>query len=326
MRKNKVIFWVTSLLIALILIAVAYFYLIYQEENIKNVDISVIVYGDEAERWKNLKDGAEQATELYKDKYNIEINLVTVSKNSSQSEQMSLLEREIENGCNAVMLAVDDSQYVTDYLKSREINIPIVFIETGTMMSETNKTITADNYEMGCLLGESIIGKENPEIKVAVIKDNIKRSSVESRFKGINSILNKKNIKTVLWKRNKNEDEIETIFFLQRALVEEAVDVVVALDNESTEAIADAVTNLNKKVKIYGIANSDKAVNYLDRNTIQLLVYENEFNIGYLAVQKLLSEKENNQSNFDSYMEYRAITKEDMYSDNNEKLVFPFVK
>ena len=98
MRKNKVIFWVTSILFALILITAAYFYLIYQEENIKNVDISVIVYGDEAERWKNLKDGAEQATELYKDKYNIEINLVTVSKNSSQKEQMSLLEREIANG------------------------------------------------------------------------------------------------------------------------------------------------------------------------------------------------------------------------------------
>ncbi len=323
MIRNKVIFWISSILTAVILISIAYFYLIYREENIENMNISIIAYGDDADRWINVKNGAEQAAELYKNKYNIEMNLVTVSHHASSEEQMALLEREIANGCNAVMIAANDSSYVLGYMKNKKVEIPLVFIETGIEDESSYSTITADNYDMGCLLGDSIIGRENPQIKVAIIKDNMKRASVASRFKGINNRLHAKNIKTVVWERNENEKDIEAIYFLQRALVEEAVDVIVALDNESTEAIADAVTNLNKNVKIYGIANSDKAVSYLDKNIVQLLVYENEFNIGYLAVQKLIS-KENDE--FVSYMEFRSITKDDMYSENNEKLVFPFVK
>ncbi len=323
MIRNKVIFWISSILTAVILISMSYLYFVYREENIENLNISIIAYGDDADRWINIKNGAEQAAELYKNKYNVELNLVTASNHAGSGEQMALLEREIANGCNAVMIAANDSSYVSEYMMNRKVEIPMVFIETGIEDESSYSTITANNYDMGCLLGDSIIKREDPQIKVAIIKDSMKRDSVASRFNGIDNRLDARNIKTVVWERNENEKDIDTIYFLQRALVEEAVDVIVALDNESTEAIADAVTNLNKKVKLYGIANSDKAVGYLDKNIVHLLVYENEFNIGYLAVQELISK---DKEDFSSYMEYRSITKDDMYSDNNEKLIFPFVK
>ena len=326
MKKNKTFLWVLGAVITGIIAAGLYFHVVYGVNNVKQLNISIIVYGNEAERWQNLRNGAEQAAKLYSDKYDIEFNLITVSQKTEAKEQMVLLEREINNGCDAIMLAIDNAVFVTDYLSNRHLNIPIVFLESGLAGENDTNLISANNYDMGYLIGRSIIDNENCKVKVAIITDNMKRESVQDRYQGVCDALDKNMTTMVFWERNQNELNIEPMLFLQRELVEEAVDVVVALDNESTEAISDAVINLNKNIKIYRIANSDKAVSCLDKGEIDLLVYENEFNIGYLGVQQLLSKSKNKALELEDYMEYRAITKMDMYSDENEKLVFPFVK
>ena len=129
-----------------------------------------------------------------------------------------------------------------------------------------------------------------------------------------------------IWKRKENEADIRSMLFLQRELTEEAVDVVVALDTSSTEAIIDAVENLDKEVQIYGIANSDKAVYYLDNGILDALGYQNEFSIGYLGVQELMGEVHFEHEEYRQMIAYRVVTKKTLYETDNQKMLFPFVK
>ena len=79
-------------------------------------------------------------------------------------------------------------------------------------------------------------------------------------------------------------------------------------------------------IKIYGIANSDKAVYYLDNEEIKALIYQNEFSIGYLGVKEILNEKVYEKKSAANMVEYEIINKSNMYSEEYQKLLFPFVK
>ena len=59
---------------------------------------------------------------------------------------------------------------------------------------------------------------------------------------------------------------------------------------------------------------------------IETLVYQNEFSIGYLGVQELLGEVNYGADEIKERMEFRAVSKEDMYSVRNQEMLFPFVK
>lgn len=288
-----------------------------KEEAVKQV--SLIVYGSDATKWERLKEGAELAS---KD-YNAEISLITMSTENDAMEQISLINREIENGADALMIASCDSEKIDDYLKERKIEIPYVYVESGN--ENGAETIDADNEKMGNRLAQTIYENEKEWIKVAIIADNLERNSVKRRLKGLTETTFKYADEIVLWERNEYEKNKKAMFFLQRALTEEAVDVVIALDNSSMDSLLDAIINLNKEIKIYGIANTDKAVYYLDNKMIKALVYQDDFSAGYLGVERLF--KKESKKNIDVHeIKYSVVKREDIYNDENQKVLFPFVK
>lgn len=320
MKKNRNISRAVLAVIIILLFFALYYSAVYVDDEKETMAISIIAYGNSSERWENLRKGAEQAAESL----SAEINLITLSRENDVNEQRELMQREINNGADALMIAACDSEAIKEVTK--DIHIPIMFIESGIGDDTSKSYISSDNYAMGQTLGAAVTEQEIDKVKVAVICDNLQRDSVALRYDGFCAALDGKIDKVVDWKKNQNEADIASMLFLQRKLTEEAVDVVVALDNASTGAIIDAVENLGKDVKIYGIANTDKAVYYLDNGMLTTLVYQNEFSIGYLGVQELLGEVDYSADEIKERMEFRAISKQDMYTVRNQEMLFPFVK
>ncbi len=314
---------IVSLILVIILGLFWVYYSMMTEPEIKEIrNVSVIIYGNSSEQWENLSQGAERAA---KD-LGAEVSIVTMSGDNDAGEQIGLINREINNGASAIMIAVCNSEELRPYLNHLESKIPIIMVETGIMENAKYKCISSDNFEMGSLLARHILENEDPKVKVAIIYDNEQRDSVVERYEGFCETFAEHEDRIVLWKRNENEKSIDSMLYLQRELTEEAVDIVVALDNTATEGIVDAVLNLNKSVKIYGIGNTDKAVSNLDSDTITELVYQNEFSIGYLGMQEVLGAVNMSEEELQSLIEFRAVTKEDMYTAENQKMLFPFVK
>lgn len=322
MKKSRLLLRTLQVAAVLLLLVGVYYFVIYDSEPEQPTAISVIVYGNDSERWENLRRGAERAGDLLK----AEINLVTISSEASADEQIKLLQREIDNGADALMIAACDSERMKTAIEDLSGEIPILFIESGIGYAGKRLCISADNYTMGHLLGETVIGHEVPEVKVAIISDHAVRDSVAERYQGLYDALQGNVDSIVIWSRKENEADIRSMLFLQRELTEDAVDVVVALDTSSTEDIIDAVENLDKDVKIYGIGNSDKAVYYLDNGTLEALGYQNEFSIGYLGVQELMGAVDYQNADYSQMVEYRVVTKKNMYETDNQKMLFPFVK
>lgn len=281
--------------------------------------ISIILYGNEIDRWESLKQGIDQGA----NDNEIEINYVLMSTTHNVEEQLQLIQREIDNGADGILLAANDSDMDLSSIKRPFKSFPILCVESG-VSNEKITLASADNYAMGESLAEAVKEQENSIAKIAIIMDNQQRDSVRKRYEGFEHRIREKFDKFTYWERKVGEDR--PMIFAQRELTGEAVDVVIALDNSSLEAVVDATINLNKRVKIYGIANSDKAVYYLDNAKIKTLVYQDEFSMGYLALKSLLGEADYNEKEMTNYIQYHVVNEASLYLPENQRVLFPFVK
>lgn len=317
--KNQKSLIIAMGVVLIFLLVQANYYLTGYKDDEDIKQISIVAYGSETERWDNFKQGAKVAC----NSSNAEVFLVTAGKDAGASEQAELIEREIENGADSVIVLASESDELQSELSKRHIGKPVVYAETGI----GEDYITADNYELGVALGRKIIDYEKDWVKVAIVTDNLERNSVNERYQGVYDTVKPYAKNVVTWDRNSNEKNVMTRKYLQRWLVEEAVDVIVTLDSETTDSLMDALDNLNKESKVYSIANTDKAVSYLDHGKIKVLEYQDEFGMGYIAATQILGKMELATPELKSdEVVARVITKKEMYLDENQKILFPFAK
>lgn len=318
--KRSLLFIIIAIVFIILFIATtSYLYSGNREKEEESKSVSVILYGNTLDRWESLKQGVDQAGL----DVNAEINYVVMSTDNNNEEQLLLIQREIDNGADGILLAADNSEMDVSSIQIQNTKVPIVCIESGVANGDIT-LVSADNYTMGASLAQAVAEKEDERVKIAIVKDNLERDSVKERYDGFYDKIREKFSKFTIWERKEGENR--AMIFAQRELTEEAVDVVVAFDNASLEAVIDATLNLNKKVKIYGIANSDKAVYYLDNGKLETLVYQDEFSIGYIGLKTLLNGKQYNKSEIANYIQYHVVDDKNLYLPENQRVLFPFVK
>ena len=323
-KRTPMLYVVMLLLISLLVEITLYVNSNRKSDPIKQV--SLIVYGSDGRRWENLKQGSETAASDME----AEVTLITMSSEDDADEQIALIQREAENGADALLIAACDAERIGRYLKDNPPGIPYAFVESGT--GEEGVTVTcADDAEMAEALVRTIDGNEKDWIKAAIIADHTQRDSVRARLEAILDSDVHYADDVVIWERDEQEINEKAQFFLQRKLTEEAVDVIIALDSSSVEELMDAVLNLNKDIKIYGIANSSKSVYYVDNRLIKSLVYQDEFSMGYIGLKRLLGDEHRGRNKdadiYDSYpISYGVVDHENMYEEENQRLLFPNVR
>jgi ribose transport system substrate-binding protein len=108
-------------------------------------------------------------------------------------------------------------------------------------------------------------------------------------------------------------------------------DAVVTFNSDMLEAFAQAkkdITNFNKgkaAVEIYGVGSTSRIISFLEEKVINATAIQNEFNIGYLAVKTAIY-KIDNKNIDNSNISSTVINTKNMYSEENQKLLFPFVR
>ncbi|MDF2802672.1 MAG: LacI family transcriptional regulator [Anaerocolumna sp.] len=322
MKKNRRILLIILLLTCLfgLFLVSIYFYFNDTNRKEKTVKISVIVYSNNSDRWATLKKGIDQGADDYK----AEVNFVTMTEENNVKEQKMLISREIENGAKGIILAAADSKAMAQVVKDYSLVVPIVMVETNVENMENNVYISADNYSMGLNIGRSVCLNSSETRTVAVFMNNLQRNSVAQRYEGLMDSLEYTEYTIQPWE--KKEEDTDSFLFLQEMLNNNPVDVIVALDDESLEKVVDTVVLSESKVEIYGIGSSNKIVHYLDYGVINSIVFQNEFNMGYLSMQEVVGDINGRQNIHDVDIEFRTVNKETMYLPKNQRLVFPIVQ
>lgn len=270
-------------------------------------EISVILYSAGNGGWESFEQGYKQA----ENDFAVNINYVVLRGNADPYEQYSAIEREIENGAEGVIVAVSDSTELYNFWLQKTYDIPIITVENG-FDDTTIPLVSADNYELGRMLGETILEDfdKRKDLVIAVDSKSAERKNAKEREQGIRDALNGK----------------AKVIPLRVAANGEKTDAAVALDKESLLELSERSEPALLGVKKYGIGNTPSIVAALDQNKIEKIVFQNEFNMGYLAVKALLDQMNGITSMDEIAIESYCVDSESLYETPYEQLLFPIIE
>jgi ribose transport system substrate-binding protein len=295
------------------------------EKDKKIYNISVITRGKNSESSMIMRQGIDQAAS----EMDVNIRFLTLSEDNSTAEQKEVIEKEIKNKTDAIIISPTDYEQMAESIESAMKQMPVILIESTIKSDKKLLSISCDNYNLGVSLGEEVIKNKNIGKNIAVVRNNLECSSIKERYDGFMSVMNSiGNNCTFL----QFSDSKQTTYYNEskKLLVNNNVDVVVTLDSDELENVSQAkkdVENINKKisdVQIYGVGSTSKIISFLEDKIINATAVENEFNIGYLSV-KTAVDKLNGKDMNKNTISSTVINKENMYSEQNQKLLFPFI-
>lgn len=250
--------------------------------------------------------GMEKAAEDGK----LVLNYVMVPEDADAEAELKLARQEIEDGAQALIIepvASEGSGKMAEELSQRAV-VVLLGERADTEAAGRFGSVSADNYAIGVALGREIRkGAAETGGSVALLPAAGSRGSVEQRRRGVLEALRGSDI----------------------SLQEEAEGAAIVAgleDSALTEALSYALTAKDRPL-VYGIGNSNRNLYGLDRGDIRSMIVINEFNMGYLAVAEA---KKKLSSRLREMEQLRVgdtlVSRDNMYSAENQKLLFPLVR
>ena len=317
---KKKTFILIEAVLALLFIALA-FVMFQGKTGKERGKISVIVQNSNDNQWAAFKYVLKMAAQ----DRGVEVFVVSTEGALTPEEEKSIIEREMENGADALIIQPAWSADTEKMLKNIQKRIPVMLVEHMPGKDREKSPFPAvkpDNYEMGKVLAEELLRDYNGKIEgktVGIFAETEESEAVVSRAQGFRDVL-KDTGASVNWFVSgiipeDGENPLES---------QAKVDFVAALDDDSLTAAGacSAANNLHGAL-VYGIGNSTEAVYYLDTGFAECLVVPDEFNVGYESLTEIAGSIKKPLREIKSReVSYTVIRKDTLFSKENQEILF----
>lgn len=276
-----------------------------------------------AEFWEMLLSGVHAAAE----EYGVELTTVTSSTETAIDEQIALIETVIEDKPDVMILSAADYDRCADVTeRAIAAGIKVVSLDTDVNAAGRSCFVASNNYQIGVDMGTQMAQYLPDGGKVAVIQHMQTTTSGIDRTQGAMDAL-KTNPKIEVLGAFCCENSMEQAQRITRELLSEHPDIAgfVCTNEVCNVGTANTLVELGLGGQVYlvGCDNSQRQIQFLEQNVIQAMVVQRPLNMGYLAVEQavLLASGEH----VDERVEVPCvtITQENMYTQENQKLLFP---
>lgn len=281
--------------------------------------VSVIVRGKSSEVWRIVKNGMEQAAS----DLNVNISFITLLEDNNVEEQKELIKREIMNGTDGILISPADYNSLSKIIEDFRKEIPIVLFESNIETKEKFTYISCDNYELSKKLANEVIRNGNTRSKIKILRSGFNISSEKEKYEGfIDEISLSKNTYEFI---DLPKDEAEIYKSISEILKKEDTKVVVAFEPNILEIAGKLKKEYRAETALYGIGSTSLIISLMEEKIINAIAMQNEFNLGYLGIKAMVSEIENEKIN-ESKITSTTINTYNMYSEENQKILFPIIR
>ncbi len=324
MKKYKIII-ISTLLLLCILVPGIYKIVtnsLGTEEPVRIIYIPKII-DDTNEFWSALIAGAQMAAR----EFNVELTVVAPDAEEDYERQNELIDWAIGQKPHAI--ALSPAAYSETTAMAKEIvknKIKLIFIDSTVNENVQEALVATDNYLAGIKMGEFMKTFIKKDTKIAIVGHVKTASTAIEREKGLRAGLgaDESRIVDVVF----CDSEFGKAYQLTLQLLEDypETNMIAGLNEYSSVGAARAIKQLGLtgKVKVIGFDSSIEEIELLEEGVFQGIIIQKSFNMGYLGIEeavKLVRGKEY-EENVDSGSQ--LITKDNMYTEENQKLLFPF--
>jgi ribose transport system substrate-binding protein len=331
MNKKRLFFRITIacailLLIASVIITISLISTYGFKKKPMNISLVIKTIDPSFEFWQIIKSGVESAC-------NEEGALLTVSgpmQENDLNSQIEILTNLIEQKPSAIILAaIDYNGLVPAVEKINENHIPIIIIDSGINSGIPLSFIATDNIVAGEKAGQKMSELLSYGDHIAIISYIKGTSTAIEREKGVKKAIseNKKLVVDNVYYCDNLREKAGTI---TTAILKEnpGIKGIIALNDPSTTGVARIIKqkNLKDRIQLVGFDNSIEEIDYLEQGVIKALIVQKPFNMGYLSVKAAIKSVRGEivEKRIDTGA--NLITADNMYSEENQKLLFPIIK
>ncbi len=292
-------------------------------EEKKEIVLVLKVIDSSNDFWTAIIQGAEMAAR----EYGANLTVMGPNAETKYEEQGKMIEEAIAMNPDAIALAPSSFTETQEHARKIEAaGIPLVLVDS-VMEEEMGSCIVAtDNIEAGRKMGQYILEHFKNIAEIGIVGHVQGVSTAVEREAGLREGLGefeKKVVDIVFCDSDYRKAYLITKDMLKRY---PDINVIVGLNEYSSVGAARAVNDLGLKgeVRMIGFDSSMKEVEYLEDGTFEAMVVQKPLNMGYLCIEKTMQllNKEKISEVVDSGSV--LITKNTMYTEENQKLLFPF--
>ena len=315
--------WFFVLLILFLLIAGIVFSNSSAGEEKKEIVLVLKVIDSSNDFWSAIIQGAEMAAK----EYGVNLTVMGPGAETQYEAQGRMIEEAIAMHPDAIALAPSSFTETIKYARKIEKEgIPLILVDS--VMEETMGAcvVATDNVEAGHKMGQYIVEHFEDVDQIGIVGHVQGVSTAQEREAGFREGLGdyEEKVADIVF----CDSDYRKAYLITKEMLERhpGINVIVGLNEYSSVGAARAVNDLGLKGKIrmIGFDSSIKEVEYLEDGTFEAMVVQKPLNMGYLCIEKTIEllNKEKLPKVVDSGSV--LITKETMYTEENQKLLFPF--
>ncbi|WP_256757099.1 substrate-binding domain-containing protein [Cohnella sp. WQ 127256] len=319
--------WLVRVVAVLLIVVVGLIYWYDGFAKRKPMDVTVIIKSADAsiEFWQVLVDGVNEAAK----EFDTRVQVWGARDETDVEGQIALVEKAIKERPDAIVLAATDFDRlvpVANNVVSK--GIKLIIVDSGINSNVARSIVSTDNFNAGKEAGRAMLGEIKGPAKIGIISYVKNAASHIDREKGVREVLsNRPGIE--LLDTYFVEGSEQKAYLKAKEILQEHSDVlgIIGLNEPTSVGAGRAIRELGigERVKLIGFDSSVNEIKLLDEGVMKATVIQRPFQMGYLsiktAVEVIKGKKVPKLIDTGSLI----ITKQNMYEEENQKLLFPFV-
>lgn len=292
--------------------------LIIREPEKEIYQIAVIIEDARDDNYGNFKKGMDQAAlEL-----NADVRFITLYEKLDAGQQSELIEREQQDGTDALIVVPADEERILRELAERQTAVPMVLLGSGLAGEGVTAAISTDYTKMGECLAKQMTERMEEKDSVVFLTSSEARSAMSRRFlEGANQALSEHGYGCLVMDRESQRllEALENQAGNKTVIVAESPEILA----ETAAFLGDNPSGMEYVRGLYGRGSTLSILNYLDKGIITGICVIDEFSEGYFSVCTAVQALEESGKPVPREMDFHYIEKEDLRDPAYEKMLFP---
>jgi len=299
----------------------------------KQMNITVVIKSTDAsvEFWQVLIDGVHEAAQ----EFDANVQVWGAKAETDVDGQIALIEKAIDNRPDAIVVAATDFDRLVPVSKKVVDNgIRLLIVDSGINSDIARSVVSTDNFKAGKEAGQAMLqeikgpAKIKGPSKIGIISYVKNAASHIDRERGAREVLsNHPDIQ--LLDTYFVEGSEQKAYLKAKEILQTNSDVIgiIGLNEPTTVGAGRAIQELGLKdeVKLIGFDSSVNEIKLLDEGVLKATVIQRPFQMGYLSIKTAVEAVGRKRVPKLIDTGSLVITKQNMYEEENQKLLFPFV-
>ncbi len=293
----------------------------------EKIYIAVIAKSVNSDFFKKMESGVQSAAT----EYNVRFTFEGPESEEDYEAQNALIDKAVRNGADAIVLsAIDYTRSDKSVETAAKKGIKVITVDSGVSSRLVDMFIGTDSLEAGRAAAKAGIDtfNNNVDIKIGLISFLETTSNGQQREKGFKQAVSESENAEIV-ASSPAESNVESAKQAAIKLISEhrEINMLAGFNEWITLGIGEAVKELglSDKVCAVGFDSNINSVSMLETGEMDVLIVQNPFAMGYLAVKNAAA-LAGGETSFEKeeFTAVTAVTKNNMFSESIQKILFSF--